>query len=275
MKKIIFDKNYIQGNKKVNLEKNFGESSNYLPINIDQLKIECIAELLQKIKKKSNPEDDTKSLFSKLALFPTAKYNHMDFVRKELCDGVEIKQKHDFFGYVSINNKKRNNQTIDLYTDAVLHDEQIKLWSKGKFDETVEGSSGREIAKLYREQIRGSDGIIRKDLKDSDAPLDPEELICQVKSIVKSINFNEPSNDNTSMFLTWLESKDVIKDDIVGIKKFLQDRSQSQFLHQFAPYTAYVYTMRTLFDHILRNEKTKIHKKNIQKIMKKTLIGWT
>jgi hypothetical protein len=27
MKKIIFDKNYIQGNKKVNLEKNFGESS--------------------------------------------------------------------------------------------------------------------------------------------------------------------------------------------------------------------------------------------------------
>ena len=142
MKKIIFDKNYIQGNKKVNLEKNFGESSNYLPINIDQLKIECIAELLQKIKKKSNPEDrtsnpedDTKSLFSKLALFPTAKYNHMDFVRKELCDGVEIKQKHDFFGYVSKSNKKRDNQTIDLYTDAVLHDEQIKLWSNGKFDE--------------------------------------------------------------------------------------------------------------------------------------------
>ena len=121
----------------------------------------------------------------------------MDFVRKELCDGVEIKQKHDFFGYVSKSNKKRDNQTIDLYTDAVLHDEQIKLWSNGKFDEeytienkTVEGSSGREIAKLYREQIRGSDGIIRKDLKDSDAPLDPEKLICQVKSIVKSINFN-------------------------------------------------------------------------------------
>jgi len=190
MKKIIFDKNYIQGNKKVNLEKNFGESSNYSPINIDQLKIECIAELLPKINKKSKPEDDTKSLFSKLALFPTAKYNYMDFVRKELCDGVEIKQKHDFFGYVSKSNKKRDNQTIDLYTDAVLHDEQIKLWSNGKFDEEC-----TKIAKLYREQIRGSDGIIRKDLKDSDASthLDPEKLICQVKSIVKSINFNEPS----------------------------------------------------------------------------------
>jgi len=268
MKKIIFDKDYIEGNKKINLENNFGESSNYSPINIDQLKIECIAELLPEIKKKSNPEDRTKSLFSKLALFPTAKYNHMDFVRKELCDGVEIKQKHDFFGYVSKSNKKRDNQTIDLYTDAVLHDEQIKLWSNGKFDEectienkTVEGSGGRAIAKHYREKIRGSDGIIRKDLKDSDASthLDPEKLICQVKSIVKSINFNEPSNDNTSMFLTWLKSKCDIKDDIVDIKKFLQDRSQSQFLYQFAPYTAYVYTIRTLFDHILRNEKTKIH----------------
>jgi hypothetical protein len=187
----------------------------------------------------------------------------MDFVRKELCDGVEIKQKHDFFGYVSKSNKKRDNQTIDLYTDAVLHDKQIKLWSKGKFDETVEGSSGREIAKLYREQIRGSDGIIRKDLKDSDAPLDPEKLICQVKSIVKSINFNEPSNDNTSMFLTWLKSLKWLESK-ADIKKFL-DRSQSQFLYQFAPYTAYVYTMRTLFDYVLLNEKTKIHEKKYTK----------
>ncbi len=32
MKKIIFDKNYIQGDTKDKLKKNFGESSNYLPI---------------------------------------------------------------------------------------------------------------------------------------------------------------------------------------------------------------------------------------------------
>ena len=197
----------------------------------------------------------------------------MDLVQQELYEGVKINQHHNFFGYVSPNYLSSNNQTRDLFTDAG-QDEQIQNWLNNFHQEriiantVVVGSDGVSIAELYRNNMRGSKGSIATDLHqamlDEASPKPIDHLIYWVRSI----NFETP-NIHTYAFLAWLKDKRaipfIVNDDSM---RFMKDRVRPNSLIEFAPYTAYVYTVTLLYGfNLLRN-------KNINKKLKHLDSDW-
>jgi hypothetical protein len=264
--KITFDKNYIQAKKQEWLENHIKNNKCYLPIITNQLKIECIGDLEKKFKDPSKDKERyTASLLSKLNLFPIAKYHHVDFVTQELLENIAIEQKHDFFNYVPEDYLSSRNLIRDLYSDSEKdkQDEQIEKWSKSSFSEemkegniAVVGSSGKEIAQHYRNNARGNSGYIIDDLKyhislNKEEPVSLEDII----KTVKSIRFNGSSTSEAKDFMKWIEDKNVITLPI-NMEKFLGIRMQNRSLCEFAPYTAYVYTITLLFIHNLLRNKT-------------------
>ncbi len=264
--KITFDKNYIQAKKQEWLENHIKNNKCYLPIITNQLKIECIGDLEKKFKDPSkDKEKHTAFLFSKLNLFPSAQYTHMDFVRQELLENIAIEQKHDFFNYVTEDYLSSRNLITNLYSDSEKdeQDEQIEKWSKSSFSEemkegniAVVGSSGEEIAQHYRNNARGNGGYINDDLKyyislNKEEPVPLGDII----KAVKNIRFNGSSTPEEKKFMEWIEGKNVINLPI-NMEKFLGSRMQNRSLCGFAPYTAYVYTITLLYcRNILHNEK--------------------
>lgn len=260
--KITFDKNYIQGKKQEWLENHIKNNKCYLSIITNQLKIECIGNYEKEFKDGRDPKNYTKSLCKKLNLFPSAKYNFVDLIKAEVCEGVKINQQHDFFGYVSQHYLTSNNQARDLFTDAVDpgKDQQIQNCCNNELhkectieNEVVRGSDVISIAKAYKDNARGPNGFITTELEDAakDKGLPPVPLEDLIDGI-KGINFENPNI--YSEFVSWLETKEVIP--VKDSAQFIKARAQSRSLIEFAPYTAYVYTITLLYCYnILRNEK--------------------
>ena len=108
------------------------------------------------------------------------------------------------------------------------------------------------MAKFYRENARGLKGFISADLQNAAnrSPVPLEDLICRVKSI----NFLEPYSIHTKAFLLWLREK---REPLPNYSlQFIKAKASSRSLVEFAPYTAYVYTITLLHAYnLLHNEK--------------------
>ena len=173
----------------------------------------------------------------------------MSLVRKELIEGIKIKQYHDFFDYVT-KDYLSSGDFIDLYSDSGS-DEQIKMWSQGDFNSnimeesvSIADSNGYAVAKHYR-MLRTSNAFTNDGVENTSNNITSLERLIE---IVKTINTFELDNQYTKDFLSWLKEKELLT-DFTSSQNLARGQGKVKslcFLTDFAPYTAYVYTITLL-----------------------------
>lgn len=230
----------IQGSSEKKLEK--FTTHPYRSVITQGLLFECLGNLTKedakyesKLKKLGKSKEEyTATLFKKINLFPVSKYNHMDLIKEELFNDKTINQKHDLFGYGKVQILKNG---LDIFDGETPKDEIIR-WARCDFIQSDYDRAHSYNAGLKNKKI---------ELQTCFPSLTPDEIL------------NTPREKRpSSILLNYIEFiiADSYKDslEIKETRNRIIKKIKAHSLSEFAPYTAYVFTMDFLFHRIFLPE---------------------